>query len=173
LSKSKRKSLHDLAGSFLLSFPILDNSVASLFSAVFGARSNSVEIFYGNIALQARLDCIRAFCSQHTFPFEDPLKEEIESIIEGAGKVQAFRNLLAHNFILSTDIVVRGRIAEELSKNRDPNRFFVWKTTKKGKYEVKPISSREVEAALSSIGELSVRISTVCATIRWKHGLRP
>jgi hypothetical protein len=173
VSETSKETLRELAGSYLLDFPILDNSIASLFSSVFGARTNSVEIFYGNLTLQSRLDCIDAFCGQDAFPFDDEEKKAIKSIVTSARESQQFRNLLAHHFILDTEIIVRGRYQPPQKHVSDPEKLFVWKTNRKGRYNVKPITKKQVQAAIQNMLITSTNISILCARIRMQYGLRP
>ncbi len=173
MSKYEKMTLRELAGSYLLNFPILDNSIASVFSCVFGARSNSVEIFYGNLSLQNRIDCISAFCEQHAFPFDKDEKKSIEDILSEAKDLQRLRNLLAHHMVLDDEILVRGGYPFPIKRDPDPEKLFVWKTNRKGKYEVKPLTKREVRNAIDRILITSVNISVLCANIRLRYGVRP
>jgi hypothetical protein len=173
VSVKAKETLRELAGSYLLDFPILDNSIASLFSSVFGARTNSVEIFYGNLTLQSRINCIEAFCDQIAFPFDKQERRAIRSILADARELQRFRNLLAHHFVLDTDVLVRGKHQLPQKRESDPDKLFVWKTNKKGKYEVKPITKRQVQASIEKMLMTAANISIVCARIRMRYGLRP
>jgi len=173
MTPNAQNTLRELAGDFLLRFPILDNSIASLFFSLFGARTNSVEIFYGNLSLQSRLDCIQAFCDQDAFPFDEEEQEAIKSILVGTKELQKFRNLLAHHIVLDTDILVRDRNQPRAAPESNPEKLFVWKTNKKGKYEIKPITKKEMRVASENIIVISANISSFCMQIRARYGLRP
>jgi hypothetical protein len=169
--KQDNQEVVRLAGQLLVTFSVLDNSIASLFSAVFGLRPNSVEIIYANIQLQQRLDCINAACLHQLCVFKVELRDEIVEIIRETRAVQNLRNQLAHGLILDTDFVMRGQISKSFPRN--PDKAFVWKTTKKGQYQISPLTTKKIGVAIIQIVELSFRITKVCSAIRMDRSLRP
>jgi hypothetical protein len=164
------ESLRSDIAHFLLNFVVLDNSIASLFCSTFFVRQNSVEIIYANIPLQARLDTIRAICTNEPNEMTREIRKEVISILDKTRELQALRNLVAHNILLDRDLIIRGHSDEYVPGNKDPNFLYVWKTGRDGKYKISKITRKQITAAYKGIVELSGRIMDVCVRFRMTRG---
>ncbi len=170
MAENSHEELRSMMGRFLVDFVVIDNSIASLFSAAFGVRINCVEILYANIPLQARIQCLSSIAAYEHTTLDVSIRDAIANNLKPVKELQSLRNLLAHNIILDTDFVVRG--AEDLPPNAKPGELFVWKTTRDGDYEIKRLTDDEIKKALQSIPTLAGELTVLCAAIRMRHGVR-
>jgi hypothetical protein len=171
MPEESHDELRSLVGRFLVDFVLVDSSVASLFSAAFGVRVNCVEILYAVIPLQARVECLSSLSAHSATTLSPEARSAIKDILGPVKELQSLRNLLAHNMLLDTDLIIRG--SEEASPKSPPGKLFVWRTKRDGDYEIRPITTDEIRVALDKCVQVAGQLTKLCVALRMRHGLRP